>query len=229
VHLHPIVDALRGGLAELADPVAAEAMQKYMKSAMPFRGVPKPARRTLLREAVSAHPVPDAAVLREVATELWDGARYREERYLALALVDVPRHARLLDLTWAPVLRDWIVTGAWWDFTDEIASRRVGPLLRAHPDELSPVMRKWSVDPDRWLRRTSVICQLSSGRDTDLALLTDAIEANAADPDFFLRKGIGWALRQYARTDPEWVRRFVAAHPQLSPLTRREAFKHLGE
>jgi 3-methyladenine DNA glycosylase AlkD len=227
--VHPIVDALRGGLAGLADPVAAESMQKYMKSAMPFRGVAKPVRRRLLREAVAQHPVPDAQTLREAACELWDGARYREERYLALALVDVPRHARMVDPTWVPVLRDWIVTGAWWDFTDEIASRRIGPLLRAHPVDLTPVLRKWSTDPDRWLRRTSVICQLGAGPDTDLALLTDAVEANATDPDFFLRKGIGWALRQYARTDPEWVRLFVAAHPQLSPLTRREALKHLGD
>jgi 3-methyladenine DNA glycosylase AlkD len=227
--VHPIVDALRGGLARLADPVAAEAMQKYMKSAMPFLGVAKPARRKLLREAVAEHPVPDAAALREAATELWDGAGFREERYLALALVDHPRHAGLLDPTWVPVLRRWIVTGAWWDFTDEIASRRIGPLLHTHPAELTPVLRKWSVDPDRWLRRASVISQLGSGTATDLALLTETIEANAADTDFFLRKGIGWALRQYAHTDPEWVRRFVATRPQLSPLTRRESLKHLGD
>jgi 3-methyladenine DNA glycosylase AlkD len=227
--VHPIVDALRGGLAGLADPVAAESMQKYMKSAMPFRGVAKPVRRQLLRVAVAEHPVPDADSLRGAATELWDGARFREERYLALSLVDHPRHARMLDPSWVPLLREWIVTGAWWDFTDEIATRRIGPLLRAHPADLTPVLKEWVTDPDRWLRRTSVICQLGAGPATDITLLTDAIEANAADSDFFLRKGIGWALRQHARTDPEWVRGFVAAHPQLSPLTRREALKHLGE
>jgi 3-methyladenine DNA glycosylase AlkD len=228
IAVHPIVDALRGGLAGLADPVAAESMQKYMKSAMPFRGVAKPARRQLLRLAVAAHPVSEASALGAVAAELWDGARFREERYLALSLVDLPRHARLVDLSWVPVFQHWIVSGAWWDTTDEIASRRIGPLLRAHPADLAPVLKGWMTDPDRWLRRTSVICQLGSGPATDLALLGDAIEANALDSDFFLRKGIGWALRQQARTDPEWVRDFVAAHPRLSPLTRREALKHLG-
>ncbi|GAA1282575.1 DNA alkylation repair protein [Pseudonocardia aurantiaca] len=227
--VHPIVDVLRGGLAGLADPVAGESMQKYMKSAMPFRGVAKPARRQLLRLAVAAHPVSDATTLGAVAAELWDGARFREERYLALSLVDLPRHARLVDLSWVPAFQHWIVSGAWWDTTDEIASRRIGPLLRAHPADLSPVVKGWMTDPDRWLRRTSVICQLGSGPATDLALLGDAIEANALDSDFFLRKGIGWALRQHARTDPEWVRDFVAAHPRLSPLTRREALKHLGD
>jgi 3-methyladenine DNA glycosylase AlkD len=227
--VHPIVDALRGGLAGLADPVAAESMQKYMKSAMPFRGVAKPARRQLLRVAVARHPVSDAVTLRAAAAELWDGARFREERYLALSLVDLPRHAHLLDPSWVPLFQEWIVTGGWWDFTDEIASRRIGPLLRAHPADLTPVLKGWITDPDRWLRRTSVICQLGSGPDTDVGLLRDAIEANAGDPDFFLRKGIGWALRQHARTDPEWVREFVAVHPELSPLTRREALKHLGD
>ncbi|OLT14495.1 DNA alkylation repair protein [Pseudonocardia sp. CNS-139] len=227
--MHPIADALRTGLAGLADPVAAEAMQRYMKSAMPFRGVAKPARRKLLRVTVAAHPPLDAPSLRTAAAELWDGAGYREERYLALSLLDVPRHAALLDPTWVPLLREWIVTGAWWDFTDEIASRRIGPLLRADPADLTPTLKAWAADPDRWLRRTSVICQLGSGAATDVDLLTTAIEANATDTDFFLRKGIGWALRQHARTDAEWVRRFVAGHPELSPLTRREALKHLGE
>jgi 3-methyladenine DNA glycosylase AlkD len=227
--VHPIVDALRGGLAGLADPVAAESMQKYMKSPMPFRGVAKPARRQLLRLAVAEHPPEGAAELRAATTELWDGARFREERYLALSLVDLPRYARLLDPSWVPLFQKWIVTGAWWDFTDEIASRRIGPLLRAHPEDLTPVLKGWMTDPDRWLRRTSVICQLGSGAATDVGLLCDAIEANELDTDFFLRKGIGWALRQHARTDPEWVRDFVAAHPQLSPLTRREALKNLGD
>ena len=85
----------------------------------------------------------------------------------------------------------------------------------------------WSHDPDRWLRRTSITCQLDAKERTDLSLLSTTILANADDPDFFLRKGIGWALRQYARVDPDWVRTFVADH-DLSPLSRREAMKHLA-
>ena len=87
-------------------------------------------------------------------------------------------------------------------------------------------MRRWARDPDRWRRRTAVICQIGAKDRVDTALLTDAIEANAADPDFFLRKGIGWALRQHARLDPDWVRTFTASH-DLSPLSRSEALKHL--
>jgi 3-methyladenine DNA glycosylase AlkD len=227
--MHELVTAARDGLAAVADPAAAEPMRAYMKSEMPFRGVPKPPRERLLKALVVAHPLADAAELVDVADTLWTGAAYREERYLALGLIGHRRYAGWAEPAWVgSLLRRWIVTGAWWDFTDEIANRHIGPLLRAHRAELTPVLRGWITDPDRWLRRTSVICQLGSGPATDLALLTDAIEANRHDPDFFLRKGIGWALRQHARVDPDWVRAFVADHPDLSPLSRREALKHLG-
>jgi 3-methyladenine DNA glycosylase AlkD len=226
--VHPIVERLRADLAAQADPSAALEMQRYMKSEMPFRGVAKPARERLLKDAVAARPLTDPASLDAVVRELWDGAEFREERYLALSLTGHRRYLQWLDPSWVPLLRHWIVTGSWWDFTDEIASRRIGPLLRAHPDALRPVIRAWITDPDRWLRRTSVICQLQAAGSIDIALLTDAIEANIADPDFFLRKGIGWALRQHARVDPDWVRAFVDDHPGLSPLSRREAVRHLS-
>ena len=101
------------------------------------------------------------------------------------------------------------------------------PIVARLKARLCSVMRAWSRDSNRWKRRTSIICQLGAKQATDVALLTDCIEANIADPDFFLRKGIGWALREFAKTEPGWVRAFVAAHPGLSPLSRREALKHL--
>ena len=101
-------------------------------------------------------------------------------------------------------------------------------MLAAHRAAVEPTVRRWSVDPDRWLRRSSIICQLGARTSTDRALLADVIDANLADREFFVRKAIGWALRQYARTDPDWVRSFVAARrAALSPLSYREAVKHL--
>lgn len=222
-----LVDAVRAGLAAVADPAVAPEMQRYMKSAMPFRGVPKPARERLLRAVLLDHAVAEAGQLRMAVRELWTNASYREERYLALAIVGHRRFAGWQDPSWVPLYREWIVSGAWWDVTDEIANRRIGPLLRAYPDGVTPVMLEWTVDGDPWLRRTSILCQLGSGERTDLALLTAAIEASVDDQDFFLRKAIGWALRQHARCDPDWVRAFVVEHPQLSPLSRREALRHV--
>lgn len=221
-----LVGAVRAGLARLADPAKADDMRRYMKSVMPFRGVAKPERVKLGRELFAAHPVPDAETWVAVVLELWREAGYREERYLALDLIGA--YPRWQDVGLLPVYDELVVTGAWWDFVDEIAARRVGPLLRSDPAVVAPLVREWSVDEDRWRRRTSVICQLGSKSATDTDLLAECVEANLADPDFFLRKGIGWALREYAKTDPGWVRAFVDAHPTLSPLSRREALKHIG-
>ena len=225
-----LVAAIRRALAAAADPERAGPMRAYLKSALPMLGVPMPVRTALLRPLLAAHPLPDAGGWRATVLALWREAGYREERYAALAVArHRPYQPHLLGDPRASLalLDELVVTGAWWDLVDETATRLVGPLLRAHPAAVTPVLRAWASDPDRWRRRTAVICQIGSGTRTDTALLTAAVEANAADPDFFLRKGIGWALRQHARTDPDWVRRFVSAH-QLSPLSRREALRHLG-
>jgi 3-methyladenine DNA glycosylase AlkD len=222
-----LLAATRDGLRALADPAAAPQMRRYMRSEMPFLGVPKPARAMLERRLLAEHPMPNAEALELAVRTLWDEAEYREERYLALALTGHRRYTSWLSPDQVPLYRHWIVDGAWWDFVDEIANRRIGPLLRAHAAQLEPVVREWSASGDTWLRRTAIICQLGSKDATDAALLADCIEAAIGEPDFFLRKGIGWALRQYARTDPAWVRAFVNAHPDLSPLSRREALRRL--
>ncbi|MGQ0838904.1 DNA alkylation repair protein [Actinokineospora sp.] len=222
-----LVDAVRAGLAEVADPTRAPDMRRYMKSDMPFRGVPKPARAALVRAVFAEHVLTDRAAWIATVAELWHGARYREERYVALDLSGHRRYADWQDVDLLSLYEDLVVTGAWWDFVDEIAARRVGPLLRAHPAELTPTMRAWARDADRWKRRTAVICQLGAKAATDTDLLTAVIESTVDDPDFFLRKGIGWALREFGKTEPGWVRQFVHTHPDLSPLSRREALKHL--
>ncbi|HWO46069.1 MAG TPA: DNA alkylation repair protein, partial [Methylomirabilota bacterium] len=122
---------------------------------------------------------------------------------------------------------EMIVTGAWWDYVDEVA-HLVGDLLRSHPKTIRPVMRKWSTAPNLWKRRVSIICQVSFKKDTDIDLLYANIEPNLTDRDFFIRKAIGWALRAYAWTDPDEVARYVRAHEsQLSGLSRREALKNI--
>lgn len=215
------VEAVRAGLRELADPAKAPEMQAYMKSDMPFLGVQKPRRVALLK---SLPVLSDRDEWLDAVQTLWREATYREERYVALA---VSGDRRFQSVELMPWFDEMIVTGAWWDYVDEIASKRVGPLLRSTPDVVRPLMLKWSTDADRWRRRTSIICQLGSKGATDVELLSATIDANADDPDFFLRKGIGWALREFAKTEPGWVRAFVDARPGLSPLSRREALKHL--
>lgn len=222
-----LVTAVRAELRALADPDRATEMRAYMKSAMPFLGVPGSLRKPLVRRVFKAYPCDSKGDWLATVRTLWRDATYREERYVA---VELAGHRPYLVWHGPDLLPDYaelIVTGAWWDYTDELAIRHVGPILAAHRDVVTPIVRAWSTDADRWKRRTSVICQIKAKADTDRALLADCVEANLDDRDFFLRKGIGWALREHAKTDPAWVRRFVADHPGLSPLSVREALKHL--
>ncbi|MGN7861557.1 DNA alkylation repair protein [Microbacterium sp. 22303] len=219
----PLADAIREVLRDAADPALAPGQQAYMKSAMPFLGVRVPDVRRLSREA--ARGVTDADELREAALDLWRGAEHREERYAAQALIALRPLRGRLDLL--DVHEEMIRSGAWWDHVDEVA-HRLADLLDTHPAELAVELRVWADDEDFWIRRAAIIAQLQRKDRVDHALLSDVIEANLGEDEFFIRKAIGWALRDHARADPDWVRTFVDAHPDLSPLSRREALKHLG-
>ena len=149
-------------------------------------------------------------------------------RYAAIALVRDRSYRGYRTLAALRVYEELIVTGAWWDFVDDVA-HLVGELLQAKRAIMSAVMREWSRDPDLWKRRVSIICQVGHKQDTDLALLYDCIEPNLGDRDFFVRKAIGWSLRDYAWTDPAEIGRYVREHAgRLSPLSRREASKNLA-
>jgi 3-methyladenine DNA glycosylase AlkD len=223
-----LVRAVRDALASAADPDRATAMRAYMKSVLPFRGVSKPARVAVLRPVLAASPPRDRATWEATVATLYDDAGYREERYAALALLDVRAARPWRDPDLVPLLEHLVVVGAWWDLVDEIAARQVAPLHRAWPTELAPVIRRWSVSEHLWLRRAALLSQLGSGAGTDRVLLADVIEANAASRELFLRKAIGWALRDLARRDPVWVTAYLGAQgSRLSPLSRREAAKHL--
>jgi 3-methyladenine DNA glycosylase AlkD len=193
-----------------------------MKSDLPYLGVRMPDLRRAWRSVLAAGRIEGRSELEAAVSELWDGAAFREERYTAIALLD--RHPRWVSLD---MLERLVVEGAWWDYVDTLA-RQVGRLLRGDRS-VEAEMRRWSTDSDRWKRRVSIICQLGFRGDTDLGLLYDCIEPNLDDREFFIRKAIGWALRDYAWHDPVEVDRYVREHEsRLSCLSRREATKNLA-
>jgi 3-methyladenine DNA glycosylase AlkD len=224
---------VRAALAAAGDPDRARQQQAYMKSALAYHGVGLPAVRRLVGDLVAEHPLADRPAWESTVLELWDDATHREERYAALALLRHRRHRGWLDPELLPLVRHLVVTGAWWDTVDELAAHVLGTILATHRAAVTPVVREWSTCDDLWLRRSAILAQLRHGSDTDVGLLTDALDANLAGSpygtEFFIRKAVGWALRQHARTDPAWVRAYVAARSdRLSTLSRREALKHLG-
>ena len=229
------VGAVRAALAGVGDRERAAQQQAYMKSELPFVGVRAPALKALLRPLLVEHRFIDRGSWEAAVLELWDDATHREEWYAALALVRHRAYRGWLDPDLVPLLEHLVRNGAWWDVVDEIASHPVGQVLLDHRPDVTPVVDAWSVDADSlWIRRTAMLAQLRHRDRTDADLLERVLVANLDDSafgrEFFVRKALGWALREHARTDAAWARTFVRTHAdRLSGLSRREALKHLGE
>lgn len=230
----PLAAAVRMALAGAGDPARALAQQAYMKSAQPYRGITSPELKALLRPLLAdpALAPPDRPTWLRTVRALWDEPSFREERYAAVAVTGHRAARPWQDPEALGLYRHLVETGAWWDLVDGIAPDRVGAIHLAHPEAVAPVLRSWARDDDLWVRRAAVITQLKHGPRTDVALLTDVLDDNLEGSlhgrEFFVRKAVGWALRQHARVDPGWVRTYVEARgTRLSGLSRREALKHL--
>ena len=213
-------------LAEIANPVKAEGMAAYMKTDMPFYGVQKPARAQILRRLREDFPPGTLAEYDALASALWD-LSHREEKYLAQAVAT--QFDRFIVPESMPLYLRFIVEGAWWDFVDETATHMVRELVLGFPAETWPTVDVWNESDDMWLRRASILCQIGAKERTDVDRLFVFCERRMHEQEFFIRKAIGWALREHAKTDPEAVASFVASNwDGLSPLSRREATKHIG-
>jgi 3-methyladenine DNA glycosylase AlkD len=178
--------------------------------------------RGFLRDAAPA----DRAGWEAGAEVLWAGPE-RELRYAAIDWVKGFR-GRFLRLDAVPLLERLIRDAAWWDLVDDLAANAVGPIVLKEREAMRPVLERWIADPDLWIRRSALLAQLKHREATDTAQLFDFCLRQADDRSFWIRKAIGWALRQHAHTDPEGVRTFLAERgARLSGLSRREAEKHL--
>lgn len=224
-----LASSLRAALARAADPTRAPGMQAYMKSAMPYLGVSAVPLRRICREQFQNLAWPSREAWQRDVLALWRAAEYREERYAAIELTGVEAARPFHTLAALPMYEEMVVTGAWWDFVDAIAGQRLWAILQNEGEPMKRAMLEWSTDADMWKRRSAILCQLKAKRGTDRELLYACIEPSLDSKEFFLRKAIGWALREYAKTDAGEVRRYVAEHAgRLSGLSRREALKNVG-
>ncbi len=210
------------GLRAAADPDRATDMAAYMRGQFPFLGVPTPERRRIARPlvvAARALPGPEAVGL---VGRLWSLPE-REFQYVGCDL------ARAGAGRWDPGqladLRRLVTARSWWDTVDPL-SRAVGDLVATHPG-LGAEMDRWIDDADRWVARVALLHQVGWKDGTDADRLFAFCASRATDTEFFIRKAIGWALRDYARTAPDAVAAFVREHPELSGLSRREALRHV--
>ena len=222
-----LISALRQELKARADPRLATRMQAYVKSAMPCYGINAPTQKKTAKAVFLRYPLDDFVHWRDTVLALWRGARFREERICAIELCELRKYRTYQTLDTLPLYEEMIVSGAWWDLVDPIASHRIRYLLTEFPRPMVPVLQQWSRSSDIWKRRAAILSQLRLGEKTDLKLLYRCIEPSLESGEFFLQKAIGWALRDYAWTDMSEIVRYVNAHKnQLSKLSQREALKN---
>jgi len=222
------------------DPDLAAPMTAYMRDLFPFLGIKSIPRRLLSKRVLDGVEKPDEAQLTEVARACW---ALPEREYQHFAVDWLRQHAKVLTPAFLPTAQYLITTKSWWDTVDELASDIVGVMVQRHPGLLS-TMDAWATGsdpklgwpaaspkaselPDLWLARTAILHQLRYKAATDTDRLFRYCADNAGHRDFFIRKAIGWALRQYAKTEPDAVREFVASEPGLSGLSKKEALKNL--
>ncbi|WP_240479789.1 DNA alkylation repair protein [Paenibacillus wynnii] len=198
----------------------AKAMSAYMRDQFSFLGIKSPTRREIVREFLKHYPAK-----KEWLSVLWDLPE-REYQYTALdILLKIRKTLEPEDL---PLIESFILSRSWWDTVDLLASNAAGYLLHRAPDLQSNYGEKWIHSENMWLNRTAILFQLHYKQDTDEALLYHYIRAHADSSEFFLQKAIGWALREYSKTNPVSVKAFIEKE-NLKPLSKREGLKWIGK
>ncbi len=221
--MHPYSRSIQRLLSVHAHPEQAAPMKRYMRDQFDYLGIKVPELMALLKEQERLHGLPPLDDLDTVLQDLW-ALPQREYQYAANSILG--RFAPQLPAGFIATLEYLIVTKSWWDTVDTIAGGALGLHFKRYPAVRRKYLARWRKSDNLWLRRSTILFQLSYKSDTDFALLSDIICENLNSKEFFINKAIGWALRQYTRTDADAVRRFVAETP-LHPLSAREALKWL--
>jgi len=218
----PYLQPLEEAFALHANADNAKAMQAYMKGHFPFFGIKATPRRALLSTFLKENGMPtpfDPEVLRS----LWN-APQREFHHSAVDIME--KQIRSIKESDLSLIEELIVTNSWWDTVDGLSSWICGPYFLKFPEHKAQITDQWAVHDNMWLRRASIIFQLSYKEKTDSELLFRHIRLNLGSKEFFINKAIGWALREYAKTDAEAVKQFVSG-TDLQPLSKREALRRL--
>ncbi|MFI5978217.1 DNA alkylation repair protein [Streptomyces sp. NPDC051452] len=220
-----VLERLTAVYGAAADPGRAAPMRAYMKDVAPFLGIPTPARRALSRTVLAGTARPTEADCTAIALRCWE---LPEREYHYFAVDYLRRNAPRCSAAFLPVARHLVTTVPWWDTVDLLAAHVVGALVAAEP-HLASAMDAWITDGDLWVARTALLHQLAYKERTDHERLFAYCLLQSGHPGFFIRKAIGWALREYAKTDPDAVRTFLARERgRFAPLTVREALKNIG-
>ena len=218
------LEPLERGYRKESDPAKAAPMTAYMKNLFPYYGIKKPERAVIEKEFLKTNGLPGKDIYRDVVFETWNREE-REWQYFGMELMK--KCKRLWQEDEIEVFENLILSKSWWDTVDAIASHCVGGFFRGKPKAARKQARQWIDSGELWLQRTAIIFQLQYGDQTDKEWLDEAITRMAYSNEFFIRKAIGWALRQYSKYNPTWVQNRVS-QGDLHSFSEREALKWLN-
>ena len=221
-----VVEFVRSKFEALADPVKAGPMAAYMKTDMPFYGIQKPDRETVHRELKKRFIPSNRREYEAAVRALWE-LPHREEKYAAIEFAIM--HEPFITPASLPLYERLVREGAWWDLVDGVAVVLVGGVLLRERAKVKPLIEEWVEDEDLWIRRTALLAHNKHRKKTDYQQLFDHCLRRAPEKEFFIRKAIGWVLREYSYAEPERVRDFLTNHRcVLSGLSYREGAKQLA-
>lgn len=222
--MHPYIQPLVKVFEAHADETKVEAMERYMLNQFKFYGIKAPLRQELTRAHVKIYGLPDRKELQRVIRSLW----LQPQRELQHAAMDLAfRSKKQLDQDFVKTIEYMVLNKSWWDTVDMIASNIAGPLFAKFPELVAQYPDKWIRSDNMWLQRTAILYQLKYKDATDTKRLFSYIQICIDSQEFFIRKAIGWVLREYSKTDAETVKNYVGS-VKLSPLSHREALKWLN-
>ena len=222
--MHPYIEPLAKELTESADAERAVGVKAYMKNKFEYFGMPMAERRLIFKHHMKQHVVSSLDELELIVRELWSLPE-REFQYCGIELITNSK--RLWSQSIIKLLEFCITTKSWWDTVDSINGECCGKYFQLYPQKISAMTGKWNKSSNMWLQRSSLLFQNKYKSKTDTELLSNYIMHLSPSKEFFIQKAIGWVLREYAKTNPDWVVAFVSNHA-LPSLSKREAMKHLG-
>lgn len=210
---------------KFSNPGKAIQMKKYMKNLFEYYGIAAPVRQDISRQFISQYGLAPSEELEFIIDELWNLPE-REYQYFGMELA--ARYIKKSSIHDIHLYEKMIAGKSWWDTVDFIAAKLVGAWLQKFPDQIPVYTQKWIESGNIWLQRTALLFQLKYKHRTDPGLLEKIILQLNTDQEFFIRKAIGWILREYSKTNPAWVTEFIQTHP-LSVLSKREGLKIINK
>ena len=219
--VNDFIKALRLEFEAYADPKIAAEQRAYLRDQFMFYGLKTPVRRAMQKPFLAKEYLPPKEILENLVRALWNRPQ-REYHYFAQELVQ--KYTKQFEVKDISLFEFMVTNNSWWDTVDFIATKLIGEYFRKFPEKRDSYVKKWLASNNMWLQRSCIIFQLLSKEKMDKEFLAYIINSLLGSEEFFINKAIGWALRDYSKTNPEWVRYFVA-RTQLHPLSEREAMR----